>query len=140
MALKKGSQEARDFMAKIRNAKRQTGTSNKTIDKQRQALPVGKRTSPAGNVYYERREDHSDKGKLLGVNDMNTEIINDYNMTCKRIEIFTKNINSHTQQIYDLREDKKAALLRKNLLINVKLMKKYLDELKQHKTELKKLM
>jgi hypothetical protein len=44
---------------------RQTGSSNTKFDKLVQAMKPGKRTSAAGNVYYERRADHSDKGKKL---------------------------------------------------------------------------
>lgn len=44
---------------------RQTGSSNKKFDKLVQAMKPGKRTSAAGNVYYERRADRSDKGKKL---------------------------------------------------------------------------
>lgn len=47
---------------------RQTGTSNTALDKLRQALPAGKRIAKdTGNVYYERRANRSDKGKLLGI-------------------------------------------------------------------------
>jgi hypothetical protein len=44
---------------------RQTGSSNKKYDERFNAMKPGKRTSAAGNVYYERRADHSDKGKKL---------------------------------------------------------------------------
>jgi hypothetical protein len=40
--------------------KKQTGTSNKAYDKQRKALPVGKRTSKTGNNYTETRANRSD--------------------------------------------------------------------------------
>lgn len=45
---------------------RQTGTSKKTQDKAQQAMKPGKRISANGNVYYERRANRSDVGKLLG--------------------------------------------------------------------------
>lgn len=82
MALKKGSAEAKQYMLKLRNAKKtaakkpvvkkkvvkkQTGTTNKAYDLRKQALPVGKRTSKSGNVYYESRANRSDRGKLMGV-------------------------------------------------------------------------
>jgi hypothetical protein len=41
-------------------SKRQTGTSNKAIDKRMKALPAGKRISKNGNIYYERRANRSD--------------------------------------------------------------------------------
>jgi len=44
---------------------RQTGSSNTKFDKLVQAMKPGKRTSAAGNIYYERRADRSDKGKKL---------------------------------------------------------------------------
>ena len=79
--LVKGSKAAREFMAKIRakkkgvgktTRKKQTGTSNKAIDKKIQALPTGKRISKDSNkVYYERRANRSDKGKLLGIGNIN---------------------------------------------------------------------
>ena len=43
--------------------RKQTGTSNKTIDKRRKALPVGKRTSKTGNVYTETRANRSDSDR-----------------------------------------------------------------------------
>jgi hypothetical protein len=46
----------------------QTGTSNKKKDRQRKALPPGKRKSrTTGRTYYERRKDRSDMpGQLTG--------------------------------------------------------------------------
>jgi hypothetical protein len=41
--------------------------SNIAIDRQRQALPAGKRISKSGKVYYENRENRMDRGKLLGI-------------------------------------------------------------------------
>jgi len=48
---------------------KQTGTSNKVYDKRKQANKPGKRISKKGNVYYENRENRSDKGRLLGIYD-----------------------------------------------------------------------
>lgn len=65
---KKGSQAAKDKMAKLRSLKKtQNGSSNTAIDKKKQALPVGKRKSAAGKTYYEYRANRTDKGKLLGL-------------------------------------------------------------------------
>lgn len=47
---------------------RQTGGSDRLLDKTRQALPPGRRKSVSGNTYYERRANRSDKGKLLAPN------------------------------------------------------------------------
>jgi len=72
---KKGSKAAKDFMAKIRakkgvgkvDSKRQTGTTDKARDKKIQAKKPGKRIAKSSNkVYYERRANRSDKGRLLG--------------------------------------------------------------------------
>lgn len=38
----------------------QTGSSNRARDKQRKALPPGKRVSKSGRTYTERRKNHSD--------------------------------------------------------------------------------
>jgi len=40
--------------------RKQTGTTNKALDKKRKALPVGKRTSKTGKVYTETRANRSD--------------------------------------------------------------------------------
>lgn len=42
---------------------RQTGKSDKKMDKKRSALPPGKRISKNGNVYYEYRKNRSDRLK-----------------------------------------------------------------------------
>jgi len=85
--LVKGSKAAKDFMAKIRAkrkgvgktkvaSKRQTGTSNKKRDKKVQAKVPGKRVAKQSKqVYYERRANRSDKGKLLGVGMFDTAAI-----------------------------------------------------------------
>lgn len=39
--------------------------SNKSADKRVKALPAGRRISKSGNVYYERRENRSDKRNKL---------------------------------------------------------------------------
>lgn len=57
----------RTLSAGVRQSTRQTGTSKTTRDLKRQALPPGRRVSKAGNVYYERRKNRSDKpGQLAG--------------------------------------------------------------------------
>jgi hypothetical protein len=53
--------------SKIGAVKKQTGKTSIAIDRKIQALPVGKRISKSGNVYYEARANRSDKGRLLGV-------------------------------------------------------------------------
>lgn len=143
MPFKKGSPEAKAYMAKLRNAKRQTGASDKSIDKTKQALKVGKRVSKNDNVYYERRANRSDKGKLLGVGSTqktNQEIINDFTMTSKRIENFEKNLFELKYKLNSLKLIKGTTIERKKFFVDIKFIQKYLIELKQHKTELKKLM
>ena len=92
--LKKGSAEAKKFMAKIRAMKnkpikvagaakkspdkkvvRQTGTSVKKLDKLYVAKKPGKRVTPTGSTYYENRANRSDKGKLLGIGSMFDTIV-----------------------------------------------------------------
>lgn len=49
------------FLAEKKRPKNyQTGSSNKARDKQRKALPPGKRVSKSGRTYTERRKNHSD--------------------------------------------------------------------------------
>lgn len=49
-----------------KRANPQNGATHVYEDKKRQALKPGKRISANGNVYYERRANRSDVGKLLG--------------------------------------------------------------------------
>lgn len=57
----------RTLSAGVRQSTRQTGTSKTTRDLKKKALPPGRRVSKAGNVYYERRKNRSDKpGQLAG--------------------------------------------------------------------------
>jgi len=50
----------------IRTRKDLKGVSKSNLlrDGHRKALPMGKRTSATGNIYYENRREHSDKGKV----------------------------------------------------------------------------
>jgi hypothetical protein len=58
---------AKKSMAGVRQSTRQTGTSKTTRDLKKRALAPGRRVSAAGNVYYERRKNRSDKpGQLAG--------------------------------------------------------------------------
>ena len=76
---------AKRAVSKVRQSTRQTGTSKLTRDLKKEALAPGRRISKAGNVYYERRRNRSDKpGQLLGgskrdyIEDIGDRIINDY--------------------------------------------------------------
>jgi hypothetical protein len=56
---------------------KQTGTSNKPIDKTRHALPPGKRISKLGKPYYEYRQRHTDKpGTMLGIEGIKKDLTN----------------------------------------------------------------
>jgi hypothetical protein len=58
---------AKKSMAGVRQSTRQTGSSKTTRDLKKRALAPGRRVSAAGNVYYERRKNRSDKpGQLMG--------------------------------------------------------------------------
>lgn len=84
---KKGSQAAKDHMAKVRAGKKisgtkkkstvkQTGTSNIVKDKLLKAKPPGTRKSKSGHYYTETRKNRSDvKGKLLGIGDISLNAI-----------------------------------------------------------------
>jgi hypothetical protein len=56
---------------------KQTGTSNKPIDKTRHALQPGKRISKSGKPYYEYRKNHTDKtGSMLGIDGIKKDLTN----------------------------------------------------------------
>jgi hypothetical protein len=58
---------AKRAVSGVRQSTRQTGTSKLTRDLNKRALAPGRRISKAGNVYYERRRNRSDKpGQLAG--------------------------------------------------------------------------
>ncbi len=56
---------AKRAVSGVRQSTRQTGTSNLKRDLNKRALAPGRRISKAGNVYYERRKNRSDKPKQL---------------------------------------------------------------------------
>lgn len=91
MKLKKGSAEARAYMAKIRKKRKvgatqanlfeapkkptQRGKSNKRADEKRKAKAPGKRTSATGKKYTEIRKNRSDApGSLTGIGAINTDL------------------------------------------------------------------
>ena len=83
---KRGTTAGKKATAKRKaSTTRQTGTSSRSKDRSRKALAPGRRVSAAGNVYYERRKNRSDKpGQLLGgskrdyIEDIGNYIINNY--------------------------------------------------------------
>jgi hypothetical protein len=93
--------------ASTRGADRQTkGTPNDSLkaDRNRKALPPGRRTSKSGNVYSERRRDRSDKpGQLSGefmtemdyIMDIGDRILNDYGKAVDFSDAFNEVIDSY---------------------------------------------
>jgi len=58
---------AKRAMSGVRQSTRQTGSSKTIRDLKKRALAPGRRVSAAGNIYYERRKNRSDKpGQLAG--------------------------------------------------------------------------
>jgi hypothetical protein len=58
---------AKRAVSGVRQSTRQTGSSKTIRDLKKRALAPGRRVSAAGNVYYERRKNRSDKpGQLAG--------------------------------------------------------------------------
>lgn len=116
---------------------KQTGYSNIAYDKRLQANKPGKRISKKGNVYYENRENRSDKGKLLGIGEVNLVVLRDYEIVLKKIGIVENSIlTNKTMTKYNKYTGEKL-LQAKRAITNYK---KYLSELKSQKSELKKLL
>lgn len=51
----------------IKRSKTQTGTTNRSIDKKRTALPPGRRIAKSGKKYTEKRANRSDKNRKKGL-------------------------------------------------------------------------
>ena len=116
---------------------KQTGGSNLFYDKRLQALKPGKRISKKGNKYTENRENRSDKGKLLGIGEVNLVVLRDYEIVLKKIGIVENSIlTNKTMTKYNKYTGEKL-LQAKRAITNYK---KYLSELKSQKSELKKLL
>ena len=60
--------------ATLAKKNRQTGATHVLEDKKKKAKKPGKRVSATGKVYYERRANRSDVGKLLGVTKSMTKL------------------------------------------------------------------
>jgi len=125
---------AKKKVAKKKVIKKKYGL-NTNLDKKYSAKKPGKRKSASGKTYYENRENRSDKGKLLGIGNINTleklsssirnmnqykDIINNINK--KLIE--QKNFPSYI--LKDLKDTKKTFL---SLL---KEQKTHIAQLKKH--------
>jgi len=91
--------------------------SNIAIDRQRQALPAGKRISKSGKVYYENRENRMDRGKLLGINDITlTRINNDLNGNPRYVVHFLNVLNSEEQSFLPFNKKYEYALKKAKLI------------------------
>jgi len=115
--------------------KKQTGTSNKLYDIKRQALPVGKRKSASGKIYYESRANRSDEGKLLGIGSIKQNVLSDYYNTLKALAANEKMLLS-LKNLSKRAEYKNSNTFKESISITNKLIK----EKKIHLRELKKLI
>jgi hypothetical protein len=114
---------------------KQANSSNIIYDKRLQAKKPGKRKSAAGNIYYENRENRSDKGRLLGIGNITMDKLHKVNKDIINMELaLDKNIK--TSKLFQY----KTPFWKKELAKNKKNIKKFIIELKKHKTELKKLL
>lgn len=141
--LKKGSKAAKDFMAKIRKmrkkksvsgvkkpANRQTGTSLKKYDKLISAKKPGKRKSASGKTYTERRANRSDKGKLLGIGNIEADIKRKIGLVIDHIAKLSGDVAKHKAlYAYGNKVKHNAA---------IKSAKKKISELNKLKTKLSK--
>jgi len=142
----KGSKEAKAYMSKIRKkktvsgtsskVKKQTGTSNRKIDKLIQAKKPGKRLAKGTkNVYYESRANRSDKGVLLGIGAVKKDLSTKYQTALKNIAYLTgeiamyKVLLSHAAAVEKPKKKKKI----KGLQLKLKYAKKLKSQLSKFK-------
>jgi len=108
--------------------------TRKDYDKRFQADKPGKRTSASGNTYYESRPNRSDRGKLLGIGNMDSKLIaNRYIETLNDINNYTKVLNNIKNSYYGL-----TSLEKIRAKVVMAKFKKIISELKTHSKELKK--
>lgn len=115
--------------------KKQTGTSNRAVDKRIQAKPVGKRkASPAAKkpYYYESRANRSDKGVLLGIGAVAKDLKAKYN-NCLDLIAETKGTIAVLTEKYKNSKPKNRLIL-----IKLKKHKKDLAEMQKMKLKLSK--
>jgi hypothetical protein len=118
---------------------KQTGGSNLLYDKRLQALKPGKRISKKGNKYTENRENRSDKGMLLGLN--NNVVgkffaLEEYKKKLAAIKNFENIILKIKSSLPTVKYKHSKDALKKELVY----VKKMLAEYKTHARELKKLV
>ena len=86
-------------------------------DKRYQAKKPGKRKSATGKTYYENRANRSDKGKLLGFNDITlTRINNDLNGNPRYVVHFLNVLNSEEQSFLPFNKKYEYALKKAKLI------------------------
>jgi hypothetical protein len=106
----------------------------KDYDKRYQAKKPGKRISTGknypyieGNVYYENRANRSDRGKLLGIGEINISYLEDLNKWIKILNERQKNLKFYKEQLAEARKLKanqniirynQAMILNSKILIN----------------------
>lgn len=176
MLFKKGSKEAKDYMARLRACKvsgtqtkkakpkkksefpikpttpkkrvvKQTGTSDTYLDKLRKALPPGKRTSSSGVEYYEYRKNRTDaKGKLTGTDYDNnymyeflSDLHKDLEYSSNQILIYQNRLNYY-KTVFKEENKFMSITFKKELNKNITKVVKYIEEMKQHVKEIKKLL
>lgn len=133
--VKKTVKKAATKKAAKKKVYKKTGGSNLLYDKRFQALKPGKRISKKGNKYTENRENRSDKGRLLGIGNITMDKLHKVNKDIINMELaLDKNIK--TSKLFQY----KTPFWKKELAKNKKNIKKFIIELKKHKTELKKLL
>ena len=122
---------------------KQANSSNIIYDKRLQAKKPGKRTSAAGNIYYENRENRSDKGRLLGIGKKKITDYFQYHII-KKLERSIDELNMANNQIIlhrgNLKLGIKDTFTKKLNQDIVKKNIKFKKELTTHIKELKKLL
>jgi len=140
MRLKKGSKAAKDFMAKLRAKRgkksvsgtkkpsnRQTGTSNRAIDKRIEAKKPGRRIVGKGNnahAYYERRANRSDKGRLMGMAGIS---LNDVGSELLELEFKINNLRAKKEQTRLVKDKKIIQEKIKTYSLQFKALRTYLN-------------
>jgi len=108
--------------------------TSRDYDKRYQAKKPGKRISTGknypyieGNTYYENRANRSDRGKLLGVDEINISYLEDLNKWIKILNERQKNLKFYKEQLAEARKLKanqniirynQAMILNSKILIN----------------------
>jgi hypothetical protein len=143
-AVKKKSASKKKFAKKVAKkkvakkvVKKKYGLNPKK-DKLYEAKKPGKRIAKkSGKTYYESRENRSDKGKLLGIGNVN-KLLQDYRKIIQDIEGSQKIITILKESLKNAKRDKVHPSAIANWKIGIKRYTKLLSEYKTHAKELKK--